>query len=88
MRMDRGAAMLQKAPKPVRKPTNVTIDAALVEEAKALGINISQLAEEALAKAVSEEKSRRWKIENQATLDAWNDYVDKNGLPLAKYRLF
>ncbi|WP_429094209.1 type II toxin-antitoxin system CcdA family antitoxin [Aminobacter sp. BE322] len=80
--------MLQKAPKPVRKPTNVTIDAALVEEAKALGINISQLAEEALAKAVSEEKSRRWKIENQATLDAWNDYVDKNGLPLAKYRLF
>ncbi|MEO5323895.1 type II toxin-antitoxin system CcdA family antitoxin [Mesorhizobium sp. CC13] len=81
-----GAALLQKAPKPVRKPTNVTIDAALVEEAKALGINMSQLAEEALAKAVSEEKSRRWKIENQATLDAWNDYVDQNGLPLAKYR--
>lgn len=80
--------MLQKAPKPVRKPTNVTIDAALVEEAKALGINMSQLAEEALAKAVSEEKSRRWKIENRAKLDAWNDYVDKNGLPLAKYRLF
>ncbi|MEJ6783564.1 type II toxin-antitoxin system CcdA family antitoxin [Aminobacter sp. Piv2-1] len=80
--------MLQKAPKPVRKPTNVTIDAALVEEAKALGLNMSQLAEEALAKAVSEEKSRRWKIENQAKLDAWNDYVDKNGLPLAKYRLF
>ncbi|MBE1204759.1 type II toxin-antitoxin system CcdA family antitoxin [Aminobacter carboxidus] len=80
--------MLQKAPKPVRKPTNVTIDAALVEEAKALGLNMSQLAEDALAKAVSEEKSRRWKIENQAALDAWNDYVDKNGLPLAKYRLF
>lgn len=80
--------MLQKAPKPVRKPTNVTIDAALVEEAKALGLNMSQLAEEALAKAVADEKSRLWKIENQATLDAWNDYVDKNGLPLAKYRLF
>lgn len=80
--------MLQKAPKLVRKPTNVTIDAALVEEAKALGLNMSQLAEDALAKAVSEEKSRRWKIENQAALDAWNDYVDKNGLPLAKYRLF
>ncbi len=80
--------MLQKAPKPVRRPTNVTIDSALVEEAKALGLNLSQLAEDALAKAVSEEKSRLWKIENQASLDAWNDYVEKNGLPLAKYRLF
>lgn len=79
--------MLQKAPKAVRKPTNVTIDAALAEEARALGLNMSQLAEEALAKAVADEKSRLWKIENQAALDAWNDYVDKNGLPLAKYRL-
>lgn len=80
--------MLQKAPKPTRKPTNVSLDSRLVEEAKALGLNMSQLAEEALAKAISEEKSRRWKLENQAALDAWNDYVDKNGLPLAKYRLF
>lgn len=80
--------MLQKAPKPVRKPTNVTIDSALVEEAKALGLNLSQLAEDALAKAVAEEKSRLWKIENRASLDAWNDYVEENGLPLAKYRLF
>lgn len=80
--------MHQKALMSVRKPTNVTIDAALVDEAKALGLNMSQLAEDALAKAVSEEKSRRWKLENQATLEAWNDYVDKNGLPLARYRLF
>lgn len=80
--------MLQKAPKPVRKPTNVTIDSALVEEAKALGLNLSQLAEEALAKAVAEEKSRLWKEENREALEAWNEHVEKNGLPLAKYRLF
>lgn len=79
--------MLQKAPKPVRKPTNVTSDA-LVEEVKSPGLNLSQLAEEALTKAVADEKARLWKIENRASLDAWNDYVAENGLPLAKYRLF
>ena len=80
--------MLQKAPKPVRKPTNVTIDAALVEEAKALGLNMSQLAEDALAKAISEEKSRRWLEENREAIESSNEYVRLNGLPLAKYRMF
>lgn len=80
--------MLQKAPKPVRKPTNVTIDAALVEEAKALGLNLSQLAEEALRKAVSEEKSRLWKIENREALESLNRYIEEHGLPLEEFRQF
>ncbi|PWK76403.1 type II toxin-antitoxin system CcdA family antitoxin [Aminobacter sp. AP02] len=80
--------MLQKAPKPTRKPTNVSLDSRLVEEAKALGINMSQAAEEALMKAISEEKSRRWLEENKEAIESSNEYVERNGLPLAKYRLF
>ncbi len=66
----------------------MTIDSALVEEAKALGLNLSQLAEEALAKAVSEEKSRLWREENKEAIESSNEYVRRNGLPLAKYRMF
>lgn len=80
--------MLQKTPKPTRKPTNVSLDTRLVEEAKALGLNLSQLAEAALAKAVSAEKSRRWREENREAIESSNEYVERNGLPLAKYRLF
>ena len=71
-----------------RKPTNLSLDTRLVAEAKKLGINISRVAEESIAKAVTEEKTRMWKIENREAIEALNDYVERNGLPLAKYRQF
>ncbi|MDH4987585.1 type II toxin-antitoxin system CcdA family antitoxin [Aminobacter anthyllidis] len=80
--------MLQNASKPIRKPTNVSLDSRLVEEAKALGINMSQAAEAGLAKAISEEKSRQWLEENREAIESSNEYVERHGLPLAKYRLF
>jgi antitoxin CcdA len=71
-----------------RKSTNLSLDARLVTEAKNLDINISRAAEEGIAEAVRQEKERLWKIENRETIEAWNDYVERNGLPLAKYRQF
>jgi antitoxin CcdA len=76
------------APKLQRKSLNASIDAALIQEAKALGINISRAAEEGIAKAVKAEKTRRWQEENREAIESSNDYVKRNGLPLAKYRLF
>ena len=80
--------MLQTTPKSQRKSVNISIESRLIEEAKELGINISRAAEESIAKAVSEEKSRRWLLENKEAIEGWNEYVRVNGLPLAKYRLF
>jgi antitoxin CcdA len=71
-----------------RKPTNLSLDTRLVAEAKKLGINISRVAEGSIAKAVTEEKTRLWKIENREAIEALNDYVERNGLPLTKYRQF
>lgn len=71
-----------------RKSTNLSLDAQLVAEAKELDINISRVAEESIASAVAEERKRLWKIENRVAIEAWNDYVERNGLPLAKYRQF
>ena len=71
-----------------RQATNLSIDVKLLGEAKALKINVSRAAEAGIAQAVSAEKARLWKLENRAALDAWNDYVDQHGLPLAKYRQF
>lgn len=71
-----------------RQPANLSIDSKLLREAKALDVNISRAAEAGIAEAVATEKSRLWKQENRATLESWNEYVERNGIPLAKYRQF
>ena len=71
-----------------RKPTNLSLDAALVEEAKRLGVNISLAAARGLEQAVATTRADRWLEENQAALDGYNRWVEANGLPLDKHRLF
>ena len=80
--------MLNSVPKSQRKSVNTSIDSRLIEEAKALGINMSRAAEQGIAKAISAEKTRRWQEENKEAIESSNEYVRRNGLPLAKYRLF
>lgn len=70
------------------KPTNVSLDAALVEEAKELGVNISLASAWGLEQAVKKARAERWLEENREALNAYNAYVAEHGLPLAKYRLF
>ncbi len=76
------------APPPARKATNVTLAAALVAEAKALGVNVSQAAEAGLAAAVAQRRQERWLQENAAALASSNAYVEQHGLPLDKHRAF
>lgn len=71
-----------------RKPTNLSLDRALLEEAKALDVNLSRAAEEGVRAAVKAEKERQWMAENKHVIEGWNDWVAEHGLPLAKYRQF
>ena len=80
--------MLRPKSKPLRRSVNIPISSRLIEDAKALGIDISRAAKAGIAKAIAAEKTHRWQEENKDTIAGWNDYVSRNGLPLAKYRLF
>ena len=71
-----------------RKPTNVSLDAALVADARALGINLSRACETGLAAELKAARERQWREENRASIDGWNEWVRVNGLPLARYRQF
>lgn len=79
--------MRNEAPS-VRKAANLSIDADLLAEAKALSVNISRAAEAGIADAVRKEKERAWKEENREAIEAWNVWVRENGLPFAEYRGF
>ena len=67
---------------------NLALDQALVDEAKALSVSVSGSSNEELAAAVQAARWGRWLEENRPALYEWNSWVEKNGLPLAKYRLF
>lgn len=71
-----------------KRPTNVSLDVALVEEAKTLGINMSQACEDGLAAATKQERERRWLEENRAAMSSYNEYIERNGVPLAHLRQF
>ena len=88
MRMTDLSLARRSAVRAAPRATNVSLDAALVAEAKALGVNISQASARGLEQAVKKARGERWLEENMPALDAYNDYVEKHGLPLAKYRMF
>ncbi|WP_207623021.1 type II toxin-antitoxin system CcdA family antitoxin [Falsiroseomonas algicola] len=58
------------------------------DEARALGLDPDLIAAQAVEDAVRAEKTRRWQEENRAAMDSWNEWTERNGLPLAKYRMF
>lgn len=72
----------------LRKPTNVSLDADLVGEAKRLGINVSRACDQGLAAEINGERARRWHAEYAEAIAASNAFVEKNGLPLAGLRQF
>ncbi|MEL6792401.1 MAG: type II toxin-antitoxin system CcdA family antitoxin [Pseudomonadota bacterium] len=49
---------------------------------------MSQSAESGVREAVRTAKAEQWKRENAEAIKASNEWVEKNGLPLAKYRMF
>lgn len=66
-----------------RRKTSVSLDAGALDDAKVLGINVSQVAEAALVKAVAQARRRKWLEENADAFAAQSDWYERNGHPLA-----
>lgn len=73
---------------PARQRLNLTLPGPLVEEAKALGLNLSRACESGLEAVVAAERSRRWQAESRPFFDWYNAKVEKDGLLLGEYRQF
>lgn len=88
MRMNAHPSPSRSKPSGATRPTNVSLNAALVDEAKTLGVNISLAAASGLEQAVAKRRTERWLEDNGPALESYNQFVGKNGLPLEKFRLF
>ena len=71
-----------------RVKVNLTLEADVAETARALGLNMSRLAEAAIVEASKAERNRRWREENSEAIDQYALEVEKEGLPLSRFRSF
>ncbi len=71
-----------------RGAISLSLEEALVEDARALGIDLDSACEAGLRREVAAERARRWKADNAEAIAAWNAYVEEHGLPLEQYRQF
>ncbi|MEH3035184.1 MAG: type II toxin-antitoxin system CcdA family antitoxin [Sphingomonas adhaesiva] len=69
-----------------RKSVNLSIDTGVVAAARAAGLNLSQISEDAILCATKVEQERRWREENAPKIEAWNRWYEENGHPLEKYK--
>ena len=75
--------MLNRSPGGAEVPkraVNLSLNAELLRQAKELGLNLSSLAEDAVALAVKNHLAQRWQEENAAAIRAYNKRVAKRGV--------
>jgi antitoxin CcdA len=67
----------QNAPK---KPTNLSINSDLLKRAKELDINLSATLEQALTEQLKAKQAQQWREQNQASIAAYNQSVEDQGV--------
>jgi antitoxin CcdA len=55
------------------------VDDQLLERAKRLKLNLSEVFEEGLAHAIRQREAEEWLKRNRAALDAYNEHVEEHG---------
>jgi antitoxin CcdA len=75
-------------PPTLRRSTSLTLNRALLDEARELGVNVSRAAEEGVAHAIRAARARQWREENAEAIADYNRFVAARGLPLADSRKF
>lgn len=78
----------QETSKNRRRPVNLSVRQDVMEQAKALGINVSQVAESALAREIRRIQEAQWLEENADAIEEYNQRVDEKGMYIEDLRRF
>lgn len=66
-----------------KRKTSLTLDADALDAARALGINVSSVAEDALRRAVADARHRQWLEDNAEAFAAQAAWHERHGHPLS-----
>jgi antitoxin CcdA len=73
---------------PGKRATNLSLSIDVLESARSLGVNISQVCDQHLREVVRSEQERRWREEHADFIAAFNATIETEGLPLDEWRSF
>ncbi len=74
--------------KSAKRSANLSLNAQVLDMARELGMNISATVDALLADEVRKRYWERWNEENKAAIEHYNARIEREGLPLARYRSF
>ena len=83
--------MLTAVEPPKRAPKraiNLSLNAQVLDTARELGMNLSSTVDALLAEEVNKRYWERWNAENKDAIEHYNARIEREGLPLARYRTF
>lgn len=67
-------------PNAQKKPTNLSINSDLLQQAREHNVNLSQTLELRLAEILRDQKQREWQEENQAAIEEYNKRIEARGV--------
>ena len=73
---------------PTKRSANLSLSADVLDAAKALRINVSQVCDRHLREVVRQEQARLWQREHADFVTAYNATLEAEGLPLAEFKAF
>ena len=71
-----------------KRATNLTLSSDVLDAAKRLAINISQVCDNHLREVVRREQERQWRAEHAGFVAAYNATIESEGLPLDEWKNF
>jgi len=71
-----------------KRPTNLSVNSDLLDQAKTMKINISSILESALANIVKQKKREQWLEENKDSINTYNEVIKEVGLFSDELRSF
>ena len=85
---DKPIARRARSSVPGKRATNLSLSTDVLEAAKDLEINLSQVCDNYLRQLVRREQERKWREDHADFIAAYNATVDAEGLPLDEWRSF
>lgn len=77
-----------RASMPGKRATNLSLSSDVLDAAKHLEINISQVCDNHLREIVCREQERKWREDHADFIAAYNATIEAEGLPLDEWRSF
>ena len=71
-----------------RRAVNLSLDAALIDEARAAGLNLSRTVEALLADEMKRRRWAAWQAANKDAIEAYNRLVERHGIAGEEFRPF